>query len=128
MNLRQRRKRAKRFITVYRGNLAFGPAGSGYEVDVERARMGATDGRYDLITSLTINTHKIYRKNPLPRAFGHGEGMHPYVEGQKPYNGIDTLWETAEETVVSGYDAFYVDEGKGQPNSIFVVNKERFDK
>lgn len=127
MNLRQRKKRAKRFITIYRGNLSFGPAGSGYDLDIERARMGATDGRYDLITSIFIDTCKIYRKNPLPRAFGHGEGMHPYVDGQKPHNAIDKLWENAKEAVVAGYDAYWVDEGEGQPNSVFVVNKERIN-
>lgn len=115
-------------ITIYRGNLAGGNAGNHYYRDAERARMYTIDGKDEEISSMTIDTSKIYKKKPLPFSFGHGEGLISYVEGQETYNAIHNLWENTEEAAKAGYDAFWTNEGVNQPNAIFVVNKERFEE
>lgn len=91
-------------IAIYRG-ISSGSSkyGSFYSLDKEFARNFTHSGRDSEIIKKSISTDKILKLNPLPFA------------GNETQMGMAI--EKAKET---GFSAILVDEGKNQPNSVFI--------
>ena len=104
-------KKANKII-LYRGELFSGKKGNYFTPDKEFARQFTRSGRDNEIRQLVLDDSKIYRKSPLPSAYGND------APGEK--NDIDIAIEEAKR---NGFNAIWVDEGQGQPNSVFFINR-----
>lgn len=91
-------------INIYRGISSSTPKhGNFYSLDKEFARNFTQSGRDSEIIKKSISTDKILKLNPLPFA------------------GDETQMDISiEKAKRSGFSAILVDEGKNQPNSIFI--------
>jgi len=99
--------------TVYRGEMAGQKGGNYYSTDREWARQFTQSGQDKEIRSLTIHPDEIYTvPSGLPKAYGAD------IPGQP--NDIDKAITAAK---AAGKKAILVDEGAGQPNSVFVFDK-----
>lgn len=98
-------KQAKR-IRLYRGQMASGQEGHYFSPDKEFARQFTQSGRDSEIKMITIDDSKIYRKNPLPKAYGFDDSE---------------LDNAIQEALQNGFKALWVDEGHNQPNSVFFI-------
>lgn len=92
-------------ITIYRGESNNNKNGSYWSTDKEFARNFTQSGQDKEIKTATINKNEIYIKNPLPQATSERE--------------INSAIEEAKKL---GFRAILVDEGKNQPNSIFIIS------
>ncbi len=99
---------AQGFITLYRGENTTNRGGSNigkyYSTDKEWAKQFTQTGQVNEVKSIQIPKSSIYIKDPLPLA----------TEEQE----FDECWAYAKQ---NGYKAFMVNEGVGEPNSVFVV-------
>lgn len=92
-------------ITIYRGTSpSSSKNGNFYSLDKEFARNFTWSGRDSEIIKKTISMNKVLKLNPLPFA------------GDE--NQMTMAIEKAKE---NGFSAILVDEGRNQPNSIFIV-------
>lgn len=98
-------------VTIYRGVSSYNKNGNYWTTDKEWARQFTQSGRDSEVLTATIDSRKIYRPNPLPQATNEDEVGQSIIEAKQ-----------------SGYDAVWVDEGKNEPNSIFVINKRAIKK
>jgi len=99
-------KIASNLITLYRGISSHNRKGSYYSIDKEFARLFTQSGRDKEIETVRINDSDIYKKEPLPLATNE--------------NSFD---EGLKEAIKLGFKAFMLDEGIGQPNSVYVIDK-----
>ena len=53
-----------------------------------------------------MNSSEIYRKEPLPKGYGWDE---------------EDFDIAVKETLQKGFKAMWVDEGQGQPDSVFII-------
>lgn len=91
-------------MTVYRGTTAYSGGGHYWSTDREWARQFTQSGRDDEIKSKVIDMRTILVLSPLPSANDEGD--------------IDNALKKAGE---SGYKGIMVSEGRGQPNSIYLL-------
>lgn len=93
-------------IVLFRGKMAHGQEGHYYSPDKEFARQFTQSGRDEEIIQISMDSNQIYRRDPLPQAYGVNE------------NDID---DAIREAMAQGYKAIWVDEGQGEPDSVFVI-------
>lgn len=104
-------KKANKII-LYRGELSAGKKGNYFTPDKEFARQFTRSGRDSEIRQLVVDDSRIYKKEPLPKAYGYD------MDDGK--NDMDIAIEEARQ---NGFNAIWVDEGQGQPNSVFFINR-----
>jgi len=92
-------------IPVYRGESIYNKNGHYWTTDKKWALQFTQSGKESEIKSATIESDKIYRAEPLPHATAERE-----------------LEQAIEDAKNIGFDAVWVDEGRGEPNSIFIIN------
>ena len=93
-------------IELFRGQMASGQEGHYYSPDKEFARQFTQSGRDNEIKKIILDSSNLYRKNPLPKAYG--------------FDDTD-LDNAISEAVSMGFKAIWVDEGENQPNSVFMI-------
>lgn len=92
-------------IKLYRGiNISNKKYNSYYSTDKEWARQFTQSGRDSEIVTINFNSDDIYVKEPLPHATSDIE--------------FDEAMEEAKE---KGLKAFMLDEGIGEPRSVYVI-------
>lgn len=97
-------------VELFRGKLTKGQEGKFFSTDKEFAREFTQSGQDKEIETITINQSDIFKKEILPSANNEAE--------------IDTAIKEAKD---AGFKAVLVDEGKGQPNSVFLIDKKLTD-
>ena len=93
-------------ITLYRG-IGYNEGSNFYSPSKEFAMEFTRSGRESELRTFKANTDRIYRHDPLPRGYGREDP------------NFDLAIKTAQQ---QGYNAMWVDEGQGQPDSVFVIN------
>ena len=93
-------------IQLFRGEMVSGQKGNYYSPDKEWARQFTQSGRDNEIKSIAIDQSSIYKKNPLPKAYGYDD---------------NDLGIAIQEAKQKGFRSLWVDEGQGQPNSVFMI-------
>jgi len=93
-------------ITVYRGEGSYNKGGNYFTTDREWARQFTQSGRDFEIQSFLIPSEAIYTAFELPKAYDEASFDKGIFEAQE-----------------NGFSSFWVDEGSGQPNSIYVIDK-----
>lgn len=93
-------------ITLYRG---IGPSEGNnyYTPDKEFAMQFTQSGLESQIRKVKVNTNRIYRHDPLPKAYGQEDP------------NFDKAIEIAKS---KGMNSIWADEGSNQPNSVFKIN------
>lgn len=97
--------RIAKLITLYRGNNAYNKGGRYYTTDKEWARQFTQSGRDSEIVSIHYNPDNIYAKIPMPHA-----------TSEKEFD------EAMKEAIEKGFKAFMLDEGMGQPHSVYIIS------
>ena len=96
-------------ITVYRGIGSQSKEGGNYwSTNKEWARQFTQTGREEEVRKVSFQKNAIYKADKLPSAVSELE--------------IDIAIKEAKE---KGYNAILVDEGKNEPNSVFVINPSK---
>ena len=98
-----------KIITVYRG-IGYNQGNNYYSPSKEFAMEFTRSGRESELRSFKVNTDRIYKHNPLPKGYG--------IEDPN----FDLAIKIAQK---QGYNAMWVDEGHGQPNSVFIINPSK---
>jgi hypothetical protein len=94
-------------IKLFRGEMANGgQQGHFFSPDKEFARNFTQSGRDREIRTISIDESTIYRKDPLPKAYGFDESEMDIAIQEALDNGLKAIW---------------VDEGQRQPNSVFII-------
>ena len=93
-------------LRVYRGTSMYNRSGRYWTTDREWARQFTQSGRDQEILVAEIDTERVFRQDPLPRA-----------------TDVDEFTHAAKEAERLGYAAFWLDEGVGEPNSIYVLDR-----
>ena len=93
-------------IPIFRGESVYNKGGNYWSLDKEWARQFTQSGRDFEIKTAQIDLSSVYIKNPLPHATNEEE--------------FDKAIEEAKKL---NFFAVMFDEGIGEPNSIFVINK-----
>jgi len=96
-------------VTLYRG-WASGGKGHYFTTDAEWARQFTQSGLESEVQTIKLKTSEIYRAPVLPKAFGTNE------------SDIDNAIRAAK---AKGFKAIWVNEGQGQPNSVFLIKPMR---
>jgi hypothetical protein len=96
----------EKIITLYRG-IGYNEGNNFYSPSKEFAMEFTRSGRESELRTFKANTDRIYKHNPLPRGYGREDP------------NFDLAIKIAQE---QGYNAMWVDEGQGQPDSVFVIN------
>lgn len=94
-------------ITLYRGMSVYNQNSRGkfFSPDKEWARQFTQSGRDEEIVEIQYPLGKIYRKSPLPRA----------VSEKEMDQGIgEAYWK--------GFKALWMDEGPGEPSSVYIMD------
>ena len=91
-------------ITLYQGTSSYNKGSRFYTPDRKWARQFTQSGRDFEIKMVTMSDSTIYRPDPLPEATSA--------------TAIDVATEEARS---KGFSAVWVDEGTGQPNSVYVI-------
>ena len=99
---------AAKLLTLYRGELASGQQGNYFTTDHEWARQFTQSGRDHEIRHIQVDPNLIYRATVLPEASGTDEQVFD---------------QTIAEARRLGKKAIWVNEGQGQPNSVFIFDK-----
>jgi hypothetical protein len=94
------------FLVIYRGESVHNRGGRYWTTDKEWARQFTQSGRDFEIKTARIDPSKIYKMDPLPSASSESD--------------FDRAIEAAQE---AGFPAVWFDEGRGEPNSIYVIRK-----
>jgi len=97
-------------LTLYRGELASGQQGKYFTPDREWARQFTQSGRDHEIRQIQIDPNLIYHAPVLPKAYGNDDTFDQVIDAAKQ----------------QGKKAIWVDEGHGQPNSVFIFDKSIF--
>ena len=93
-------------LRIFRGESVHNRGGNFWATDPEQARQYTQAGRDREILTAYIDSSRVYKANP------------------PPFFGDEKYFDQVMEYVVDeGYPAFWVDEGRYEPPSIFVVNK-----
>jgi hypothetical protein len=96
-------------IQLFRGEMLSGQDGHYFSTDKEFARQFTQSGQDKEIKTIVVDENIIFKKDPLPKAYGFD----------------DTDMDIAiEEAKRMGFKAIWVDEGEGQPNSVFFIGGE----
>lgn len=95
-------------LKLYRGQMANISEGNYFSPDKEFARQFTQSGLDSEIRTILIDQSQIYKKEPLPKAYGFDE------------EDLDTAILEAKKM---GYKGIWVDEGEGQPDSVFLIGK-----
>lgn len=101
--------RKGKIITLYRG-IGYNEGNNFYSPSKAFAMEFTRSGRESELRTFKANIDKIYKHNPLPRGYGMEDP------------NFDLAIKTAQE---QGYNAIWVDEGNGQPNSVFVITPSK---
>lgn len=104
-------KAGKDDLIIYRGTRPGQETKNYYSPDREWTRQFTQSGRDNEITSARIQKKDIYRKDPLPSATSEKE--------------FDAALKEAKE---KGFAAMWLDEGPGEPNSVFIIDRSRINK
>jgi hypothetical protein len=96
-------------VTLYRG-WAVGGKGHYFTTDREWARQFTQSGQDKEIQQVKLKHSDIYKAPTLPRAFGTDD------------TEMDKVISLARS---KGFKAIWVDEGSGQPNSVFMIKPIR---
>ena len=99
-------KTYKGIIILYRG-IGYNEGSHYYSPSKEFALEFTRTGRESELIKRKVNSNRIYKHVPLPRGYGEEDLI------------FDKVKEIAQK---KGYNAFWVDEGIEQPNSVFVIN------
>lgn len=91
-------------IKLYRGESVYNKDGHYYTTDREWARQFTQSGLDREIKMISVPEDIIYRKDPLPSAVNESE--------------FDIALAEAKE---NGFKAFWVNEGDGEPNSVYFI-------
>jgi len=94
-------------ITLYRGVMTGNSGSNYYSLDKEFARNFTQSGLDREIKTIKIEPRQIYRPSVLPEATNEGQ-----------------LTQAIDEARAKGYKAVYVNEGEGQPASVFIISPE----
>jgi len=98
-------------ITVYRGEGPGTDTGNYYSIDKAFAKVFTRAGSYEQVIEEKIDISEVYESEKLP-----------FAGNEKQIDGAILFAKEA------GYKAILVDEGKDQPNSVFVFDKSIFIK
>jgi len=93
-------------IQLYRGTSSYNKGGRYYSTDREWSRQFTQSGRESEIVSIKISAKDIYVKEPLPLAVDE-----------------DSFDEGMKEAIDGGFRAFLLDEGVGEPRSVYVIDE-----
>jgi hypothetical protein len=104
-NLKQLHAAKQPKLILYRGEMTCGQQGNYYTADREWARQFTQSGQNHEIRVIQLDPNLIYRADVLPRAFGAEDPAFDQAIAEAKRQGKKAIW---------------VDEGKGQPNSVFV--------
>lgn len=96
----------KKIIILYRGH-GYNEGNNFYSPSKEFALEFTRTGRESELTKIKVDSNRIYKNDPLPRAYG-----------MEDINFDNTIKQASK----LGFNAFWVDEGIDQPNSVFVIN------
>lgn len=91
-------------IKLYRGESVYNKGGRFYTTNREWARQFTQSGLESEIKSIKYPEEAIYKANPLPEA-----------TNEKQFD------DAIEEARANGFKAFWVDEGVGEPNSVYFI-------
>lgn len=91
-------------IRLYRGVNQYNKDGRYWTTDKEWAIQFTQSGLPSEIRSMTYPSEMIFRNDPLPNAVNAGE--------------LDKTEELARE---NGFKAFWVNEGVGEPESVYII-------
>lgn len=94
------------YITIFQGQSVHNKGSRYYTTDKEWARQFTQSGLDSEIKLNKILFHVIYKNEPLPEA-----------------TRIEDVYKIVEKAISLGFSAIWVDEGKGQPNSVYIINK-----
>lgn len=94
-------------IRLYRGESQYNKGGHYWTTDKEWARQFTQSGRPSEVRSMTFPVEMIFRNDPLPFATNATE--------------LDTTEQLALE---KGFNAFWVNEGSGQPESVYIIQQK----
>ena len=89
---------------LYQGRSVYNKGSKFWTTDKEWARQFTQSGRDQEIASMKYRDEMIYRANLLPMA-----------------TNDEDFDRGLEEAKNKGYKAFWVDEGQGQPNSVYII-------
>ena len=95
---------ASRNIRLYQGQSVHNKGSKFYTTDKEWARQFTQSGLDSEIRTISFPSKSIYRANPLPQATNAEE--------------MDVIEQEARS---KGFKAFWVDEGIGEPNSVYML-------
>jgi len=96
-------------ITLYRG-IGHNEGNNFYSPSKEFALEFTRTGSEKELRKINLDSTKIYKANPLPRGYGRED------------ENFDKAIEIAKS---NGFVGIWVDEGEGQPNSVFIVNPKQ---
>ncbi len=98
--------RLAQVINIYQGRNQYNKSSRFYTTDMEWARQFTQSGLDKEIARFSMDSNDIYRSDELPHATDE--------------KSFDKGVMDAKE---KGYKALWIDEGVGQPNSIYVLDK-----
>lgn len=96
-------------ITLYRGH-GYSEGENYYSPSKDFAMEFTLSGRESELTTVRVNTKRIYKHDPLPRGYGRED------------DNFDKAIEIAKGL---GMNAIWVDEGFDQPNSVFKIDPKK---
>lgn len=91
-------------ITLYQGQNVHNNGSKYYTPEKEWARQFTQSGQDKEIKTITFPEDAIYKKNPLP-----------FATSDKDFDTV------LSEAKVKGFRAFWLDEGVGEPNSVYLL-------
>jgi len=96
---------SEELIRLYRGVNSGQEGNSYYTPDKDWARQFTQSGRDEEIKSVRYSTNRIFRNDPLPKAYGLDDS---------DLGIMDKAWD-------AGYKGIWMDEGNGQPDSVYFM-------
>ncbi|MFA7219245.1 MAG: hypothetical protein WC119_01915 [Synergistaceae bacterium] len=96
--------RTAKSIRLYRGESQYNKGGKYWTTDKEWAMQFTQSGLPSQVKSIILPDERIFRDNPVPSAVNAEE-----------------LDKTEERALSEGFDAFWVNEGVGQPESVYMM-------